>query len=166
LGAGHPDVAQVHAHLAGVLIRQPGTRGEACDLFRKALAIEDAAGVDQDRPSHLATQIDLARCLQESGKLTDADAIYQQVLGKAPGPSAHRAHVRQAYGQFLTEVGNRKEGARYLELALDERRQIHGGCHDLVVESVNDLSVALLNLKQPREAERELDETFVACERS
>jgi tetratricopeptide (TPR) repeat protein len=165
-GAGHPEVAHIHASLAGALAQHPGTRAEACDLFRKALAIEDAAGVDPAKPSHLATQTDLARCLRESGKLADAKAIYQELLVKAARPSPHRARVHQAYGVFLAELGNWQQGARYGKLALAERRQIHGACDDLVVESVNSLSIDLLHLQQPRQAARELDQTFAACERS
>ena len=165
LGPQHPMVAAIYNNMAGELIKHERTRPEACDLFRKAIAIYEHS-TDGGHHDYLSTKADLAKCLRDMGQMDEAKKIYEDVLAKAVRPSMDRAHIRQSYAIFLSRQGDFKGSAHYTKLALDERRGIHGACHDSVIETVTNLTVDLLELHRPEEAFREMSDTLSACERS
>jgi eukaryotic-like serine/threonine-protein kinase len=165
LGAQHPHIGGIHNNLAGILIRDPKTRPEACQLLRKTIAIYEAS-TDPASLSTLRARADLAQCLREMGETKEPRAIYDDVLAKATKPSMARAHIRQSYGLFLSELGDFEGGARLVRQALDERRSIHGDCHEQVIESVNNLTGDLFRLQRYDQALDELTRAVESCERA
>ena len=98
--------------------------------------------------STLTSRLALSLALQ--GRSADAAKMFERALGlfnELPvRPPAPYAAALQDAGRNAVAMGRMKQGARYLERALELRRNTYGETHPEVLRTIGELSNAVLGL--------------------
>lgn len=98
----------------------------------------------------------LGVCLMQTGKLEPAEAVLREALEatrNCPPEDPSIAAVETSLGQVLKNRGQLDESEQRLRSALDRRRRLYRGDHELLAGSLGSLSGVLLVKKQVDEAE-------------
>ncbi|MBI4878111.1 MAG: tetratricopeptide repeat protein [Planctomycetes bacterium] len=94
---------------------EQGDAAQAEELLRRALAAAAASGVPL---RHGDIMFSLGAVVQQQGRLEEARDLYEQCLALEPDHDDHRALGN--LGFVLIELGEKAEGRRYLEQALEQ----------------------------------------------
>jgi tetratricopeptide (TPR) repeat protein len=126
----HPDhwqqeIATLLGDL-GVVREFQGKNDEAIDLFRRAIAIHEAA-LGAEHPILLRPLVNLARAQAEFGKVDDAGAIFRRAVAIAERrlDPEHPAYsdVLLNYAAFLRNTGHKREAKSLEARSRDARRE-------------------------------------------
>jgi tetratricopeptide (TPR) repeat protein len=162
MGNEHPELLRVRANLAHAQ--------HACSMFEEAEAgFRTAIGScrrvlgNRDRLT-LATQINYCHLLADAGKLTDADAAYQSVLGALDGFEDLELSTRNGLATLNFNRGRYPEAEEGFRLLVTACTAKYGPSHIDTLTSRCYWALALERMDRLQEAQEEQEAAFAALE--
>ncbi|NOT08649.1 MAG: serine/threonine protein kinase [Gemmatimonadales bacterium] len=152
--AAEPDIHAAVLSTIGRTYLALGRYDEAEPALRRALALEREA--EARNPNAVTSELRTLAALEaERGEIAKAEPLFQEALGRARRPpvdSALLGQVLDGYGALMLDKGEFAQAEEIHREALDLRRALLGTDHADVVNSLNNLAVALGQQAKWREA--------------
>ncbi|MBL8750128.1 MAG: serine/threonine protein kinase [Planctomycetes bacterium] len=151
----------------GLMRMDAGDSVSAEATLRRAVDTWRRSGVTDGY--RLAKGLDaLGVCLMQGGKLEPAEAILREALAATasfPQDNPSVAATETSLGHVLRNLGRIDEAEQILRTAVDRRRRLYRGDHELLAGSLSSLSAVLLVQKNLGEAEALARESLAMYQR-
>jgi eukaryotic-like serine/threonine-protein kinase len=156
-GPEHPEMGVFYANLGLMLSYQAKHHAEGCQLMQRAL--EMWKGDDQNGPNVIKNMVNLAVCVEEEGKISQAQALYEEALRRKPSVAA-RGLVLERYGLLLANRLDVNAGIERVRAAVVDFVSSRGASHDDTMSGRTILAMLLRDAGRLEEALRELDDAI------
>ena len=163
-GPRHPDLANIKANLAYVLVDDAARREEACQLATEAVDIAR----DALEPNHiglLRAMLALAQGRRDQGRIDEARRIYLEAIAQATHPTAVRADLLADYRAFLMMQRDYGQSIEYGRKAVADYELVYGPTHLKPIETRQRNADTYRWWGKFREALREVDQAIAICDR-